>query len=93
VPGYEHTKNSPYPTNTITQEPKITGNSGNTGNGLVGRGFQPLPPNKRSGNRWQHKLDSEYKRLPLLRTLVITVAGKKALATKTRIWQRLEGPF
>ena len=37
-----------------SQEPEIGGNGGNSGNNQQGRGFQPFPPNKKSGNKWEH---------------------------------------
>ena len=76
LPGHDHAQNTPYLRKPITQEPEITGNTGNSGNGLAGRAFQALPPNKRSGNRWQHKLVFEYKTALLTTALVITVASK-----------------
>jgi len=79
-----HSKTS-NPDCPSSQEPRITGNSGNTGNGLVGRGLQPLPPYKKSGNNWQRTPHFQHKRPALSLHLVITVAGKKPVAT---VWQR-----
>jgi hypothetical protein len=44
-----------------------------------------LPPYKESGNNWQHTPKFQYKRARKLYFLVITVAGKNTLATKSRI--------
>jgi hypothetical protein len=73
-----------------TQEPRITGNSGNTGNGLVGRGLQPLPPYEKSGNNWQHTPHFQHKRLAQPLSLVITVAGKNPVPTIWKHRQHLE---
>ena len=64
-----------------TQEPRIAGNSGNTGNGLAHRGFQPLPPYKKSGNNWQRTPDFHYKSASLPHALLIAVASVLLLAT------------
>lgn len=84
-----HSKTS-NPDCPSSQEPRITGNSGNTGNGLVWRGLQPLPPYKKSGNNWQRIPHFQHKRSALSFHLVITVAGKKTVATVWQHRQRLE---
>jgi hypothetical protein len=56
----------------------------------VERGLQPLPPYKKSGNNWQHTHHFQYKRLGQAFHLVITVAGKRAVATIWKHRQRLE---
>jgi hypothetical protein len=88
--AYERHPNTSQPDCPSSQEPRITGNSGNTGNGFVGRGLQPLPPYKKSGNNWQRTHHFQYKRLAHSFHLVITVAGKKPVATIWKHWQRLE---
>jgi len=87
-----HSKTS-NPDCPSSQEPRITGNSGNTGNGLVGRGLQALPPYKKSGNNWQRTPHFQHKRPALSLHLVITVAGKKPVATVWQHRQRLEAPI
>jgi uncharacterized membrane protein len=87
---HSKTSNSDCPS---SQEPRITGNSGNTGNtgnGLVWRGLQPLPPYKKSGNNWQRTPHFQHKRPAPSLHLVITVAGKKPVATVWQHRQRLE---
>jgi len=49
--AYERHSKTSNPDCPSSQEPRITGNSGNTGNGLVWRGLQPLPPYKKSGKQ------------------------------------------
>jgi hypothetical protein len=73
-----------------TQEPRINGNSGNTGNGLVGRGLQPLPPYKKSGNNWQRTPHCQHKGPAQPLCLVIAVAGKNPVATVWKHRQYLE---
>ena len=70
-----------------TQEPRITGNSGNSGNGLTHRGFQPLPPYKKSGNNWQRTPDFHYKSASLPRVLGITVASGFAVGNGYQRWK------
>lgn len=70
-----------------TQEPRIAGNSGNTGNGLAHRGFQPLPPYKKSGNNWQRTPDFHYKSASLPHVLVITVASGFAAGNGCQSWK------
>lgn len=82
-----NTTSADYPS---SQEPRIAGNSGNTGNGLTGRGLQPLPPYKKSGNNWQRTPDFQHKRRHRSSHLVITVAGSKLVATIWKHRQRLE---
>lgn len=65
-----------------SQEPEIGGNSGNSGNNQQGRDFQPFPPNKKSGNKWEHTIAFQYKRAPRLHELVITVPTKTGVGTK-----------
>ena len=84
---HSKTTNSDCPS---SQEPRITGNSGNTGNGLAERGLQPLPPYKKSGNNWQHTPHFQHKSPALSLHLVITVAGKKTVATVWQHRKRLE---
>ena len=69
-----------------TQEPRIAGNSGNTGNGLTLRGFQSLPPYKKSGNNWQRTPYFHYKSTSLPSALVITVASGFAAGNGYQIW-------
>jgi|SRR3990167_9560372 len=70
-----------------SQEPKITGNSGNTGNGQSCRGFQALPPYKKSGNNWQHTPDIQHKRAPIPRYSLITVAGHIGTGNTLQSWR------
>ena len=65
-----------------SQEPRIGGNSGNSGNSQAGRGFQPFPPNKKSGNKWEHTITFQYKRAARLCFLVITVPTKTRVGTE-----------
>lgn len=65
-----------------SQEPEIGGNSGNSGNNQQGRGLQPFPPNKKSGNKWEHTIVFQYKGAPPLIDLVITVPTKIRVGTK-----------
>ena len=65
-----------------SQEPRIGGNSGNSGNNQAGRGLQLFPPNKKSGNKWEHTIAFQYKRAPQLTALVITVPTKIEVGTK-----------
>ncbi|MDV3057974.1 hypothetical protein [Pseudomonas paracarnis] len=88
--AYERHSKTSNPDCPSSQEPRITGNSGNTGNGLVWRGLQPLPPYKKSGNNWQRTPHFQHKRPALSLHLVITVAGKKPVATVWQHRQRLE---
>jgi hypothetical protein len=50
----------------------------------VGRGLQPLPSYKKSGNNWQHTPHLQHKRPVRHLSVVITVAGKNLVAT---IWK------
>lgn len=70
---------------TYPQEPEIGGNSGNSGNGQQNRGLQPFPPYKKSGNKWEHTSNLQYKSALLLCLLVITVPTKKRVGTN---WER-----
>jgi hypothetical protein len=88
--AYERHSKTNNPDCPSSQEPRITGNSGNTGNGLVWRGLQPLPPYKKSGNNWQRTPDFQHKRRHRPSHLVITVAGSKLVATIWKHRQRLE---
>ena len=72
-----------------SQEPRIGGNSGNSGNSQAGRGFQPFPPNKKSGNKWEHTIAFQYKRAIRLPALVITVPTKIGVGTK---WEQKKTP-
>lgn len=54
------------------------------------RGLQPLPPYKKSGNNWQRTPHFQHKKPALSFHLVITVAGKKPVATGWLQRQRLE---
>ncbi len=72
-----------------SQEPEIGGNGGNSGNGQAGRGFQPFPPNKKSGNKWEHTVAFQYKNLPCLPSLVITVPTKIGVGTN---WEHENTP-
>ncbi|MBI6947106.1 hypothetical protein [Pseudomonas koreensis] len=72
-----------------SQEPRIGGNSGNSGNSQAGRGFQPFPPNKKSGNKWEHTTAFQYKRAIRLPALVITVPTKIGVGTK---WEQKKTP-
>ena len=77
-----------------SQEPKTTGNTGNTGNDLVGRGLQPLPPYKKSGNRWQHKLVFADKQSAQPCVSVLSVARENRVATNWKQFPPLEAsPF
>jgi hypothetical protein len=85
--AYERHSKTSNPDCPSSQEPRISGNSGNsgnTGNGLAWRGLQPLPPYKKSGNNWQRTSHFQHKRPALSLHMVITVAGKKPVAT---VWQ------
>lgn len=64
-----------------SQEPRFGGNSGNSGNSLEIRGFQPFPPNKKSGNKWEHTIAFQYKGAASLPCLVITVPTKNGVGT------------
>lgn len=64
-----------------SQEPRFGGNSGNIGNSQQGRGLQPFPPNKKSGNKWEHTIVFQYKRAARLPCLVITVPTKNGVGT------------
>lgn len=61
-----------------SQEPEIGGNSGN---GQQNRGLQPFPPNKKSGNKWEHTHQFQYKSLKPSLLLVITVPTKNEVGT------------
>jgi len=52
--------------------------------------LQPLPAYKKSGNNWQHTPHFQHKEAVQPIRLVITVAGKKPVATKWQHRQRLE---
>ena len=75
------TANTPNHDCPYSQEPRIGGNSGNSGNSQQGRGFQPFPPNKKSGNKWEHTITFQYKRAARLCFLVITVPTKIEVGT------------
>ncbi|MGO0632062.1 hypothetical protein ACTORR_18915 [Pseudomonas sp. SAR267] len=62
-----------------SQEPRFGGNGGNS---LEIRGFQPFPPNKKSGNKWEHTIAFQYKSALALIVLVITVPTKISVGTK-----------
>ncbi|VVM98946.1 hypothetical protein [Pseudomonas fluorescens] len=68
-----------------SQEPEIGGNGGNSGNGQKNRGLQPFPPYKKSGNKWEHTHQFQYKNVLPLCVLVITVPTKKRVGTT---WER-----
>lgn len=72
-----------------SQEPRIGGNSGNGGNNQQGRGFQPFPPNKKSGNKWEHTIAFQYKTASHPPILVITVPTKMGVGTK---WEQKKNP-
>lgn len=88
--AHERHQNITYPDCPSSQEPRITGNNGNTGNGLVGRGLQPLPPYKKSGNNWQHTPNFQHKGPAQSVNLVINIAGRNSVATIWKHRQRLE---
>ena len=64
-----------------SQEPRIGGNSGNSGNSQQCRGLQTFPPNKKSGNKWEHTIVFQYKSADRLPCLVITVPTKNGVGT------------
>ncbi len=68
-----------------SQEHEIGGNSGNSGNSQKTRGLQPFPPNKKSGNKWEHTYQFQYKSLWPSLLLVITVPTKNEVGTN---WER-----
>lgn len=68
-----------------SQEPKIGGNNGNSGDSQKSRGLQPFPPYKKSGNKWEHTPTFQYKSTALLCLLIITVPTKKRVGTN---WER-----
>lgn len=72
-----------------SQEPRNGGNSGNSGNSLEIRGFQPFPPNKKSGNKWEHTIAFQYKGAASLPCLVITVPTKNGVGTN---WEQKNTP-
>jgi hypothetical protein len=72
-----------------SQEPEIGGNSGNGGNNQQGRGFQPFPPNKKTGNKWEHTIVFQYKTASHLPILVITVPTKIGVGTT---WEQKNTP-
>ena len=72
-----------------SQEPRFGGNSGNSGNSQQGRGLQPFPLNKKSGNKWEHTIAFQYKRDARLPSLVITVPTKNDVGTK---WEQEKTP-
>ena len=72
-----------------SQEPEIGGNGGNGGNSQQARGLQPFPPNKKSGNKWEHTIAFQYKRAIRLPALVITVPTKIGVGT---IWEQKNTP-
>ncbi|MNJ67635.1 hypothetical protein D3C77_638250 [compost metagenome] len=77
-------RDCPYP-----QEPRFSGNSGNSGNIQQGRALQPFPPNKKSGNKWEHTIAFQYKRGAHPHCLVITVPTKNGVGTN---WEQENTP-
>lgn len=71
------------------QEPRFGGTSGNSGNIQQGRGLQPFPPIKKSGNKWEHTIVFQNEGSVHRPYLVITVPTKIGVGTN---WEQKNTP-